>query len=257
MPRATVGPAIDIQFQSPSEMVETLAPCLESEEPLVIDADAPLSAGVARSVVIRVPWLGRMLELKSRVLPLADGAPTRTLSLRLLDGPRDTLADLLGIIGKLRSGAILQDAPGDIPAEQRIRSMSPHLRAMLAARANAEERVILMREVDPRVLEFLLKNPSLTVEEVRRLASRLTLNHGHFAQIARNPAWMGDEMLRTILARNPRLPEFMAETVMTTLSTPALKGIVESANTTASTRRVSSRILQTRGVIVAKRRGEY
>ncbi|HET9480371.1 MAG TPA: hypothetical protein VFP98_01315 [Candidatus Polarisedimenticolia bacterium] len=84
---------------------------------------------------------------------------------------------------------------------------------------------------------------------------RLTLNHGHFALISRNPAWMGDEMVRTSLARNPRLPEFMADLVLQLLSTATLKSIVESMNTTASTRRSATRILQTRGIVVSARRG--
>lgn len=256
MPRVTVGRSLEIQFQSPSDLVGTLAPVVEQGAALRLPlAQGALPPGAEHPVSIHIPWIGRRLELLGRVLGRLDGDTAAPAELRILDGPRDTLADLGAIVGRLRSGAILHDTTNELPAEQRIRAMSPQLRAMLAAHANAEERLVLARESDPRVIDFLLKNPSLTIDEVRRIGSKLVLNQGHFAVMSRNPAWMADETLRAILSKNPRLPEFLAETILQTLSTPALKAIVESANATASTRRVAGRILQSRGVVVSARRG--
>jgi hypothetical protein len=254
VPRVVIDQAIQIHFLSPNEMAQDLAPALESGI-IFLGTTTSLDNGAERDVHVHVPWLGRRIVVRGRVLRRArDGEPPG-LHIKLTDGPHGTIEELKDMVGRFRSGALLEETEDGRPPEQRLRAMSPQLRALLAGKANAEERLILARDPDPRVIEFLLKNPNLTLEEVRRLASRLTLNHGHFATISRNPAWMGDEMLRTTLARNPRLPEFLADMIMQVLSTGTLKNIVESINTTASTRRVATRILQTRGIVVSARKG--
>lgn len=262
MPRVTAGATIDIHFQSPHEMVACLSGTIQSGR-LVLPSGPRLPAGEQRPVVIHVPWLGRSIRVQGVVLRVDDpAADPPALHMRLLDDPRGSLDQLRDAVGRFRSGALLEEgspapSPGgaELSAEQRIRAMSPSLRVMLAARADGEERTILGRDADPRIVEYLLKNPGITLEEVRRLAARLNLHQGHFATILRNPSWMGDEQLRTILARNPRLPEFMADQVLQTLPTPALKGMAESINTTASTRRAAVRVLLSRGVVVSARRG--
>ncbi|HKY31412.1 MAG TPA: hypothetical protein VJV23_02665 [Candidatus Polarisedimenticolia bacterium] len=254
MSRVVIGHSIEVHFASPHQMVEETAGVLQGGL-LFLETTHALEPGVERDLAIHVPWLGGSVRLKARVVRGARPDEPPGLHLRLADGPHDKLSQLAEIVGKVRSGAVLEENPGETSPEQRIRSMTPSLRAMLAAKANPEERAVLSRDPDPRVLEYLLKNPGLSLEEVRRLAGRLTMHHGHFAQILRNPAWMTDDAMRQILARNPRLPEFMAETVLQLLPIPVLKNLVESANTTASTRRVAVRVLQSRGVVVAARKG--
>ena len=255
---------MEIHFQSPSEMVSDLSGSIDTS-PLSIPVPDPagLRAGEERPVVLHVPWLGRQLHLKARAVcrESISTAPD-TWHLTITDGPHDTVEYLREIVGRVRSGALLDEAreghtegAHEPSTDQRLRSMSPSLRAQLASKANPEERLILARDPDPRVIDFLLKNPSLSIDEVRRLAGRLNLNQGHFAFISRNPSWMADESLRLALARNPRLPEFMAEQVLLPLNNIVLKGIVESMNTTAGTRRVAGRILQSRGINVSARKG--
>jgi hypothetical protein len=261
MARLVIGPTVEIHYQSPSEMAADLPSHLASGR-FPIEGGEGLRAGESCEVVVHVPWLGRQVNLKGRFVSVEDSAGTRSWHLEIADGPYDTLDQMRDMVTRLAGGGILEEARearkdggADLSVEQRIRAMSPSLRALCACKANAEERLVLAREADPRVIDFLLKNPSLTIDEVRRLATRLTLNQGHFSRILRNPAWMGDEALRSALARNPKLPEFMAEQVLQPLPSPALRSLVESMNTTAGTRRVASRILQSRGIVIAARRG--
>lgn len=227
---------------------------------LPVENPAGLRAGEVRPVVLHIPLLGRQLQLTGRVICRESVSASVSYRLAITNGPRDTVTHLMEIVGRVRSGALLDEAregtaegEHEISTEARLRSMSPSLRALLAAKANAEERLVLARDPDPRVIDFLLKNPSLSLDEVRRLAARLNLNQGHFAFITRNPSWMSDETLRMALARNPRLPEFMAETVLLPMGNSALKSLVESMNTTAGTRRVAGRLLQTRGIVISAR----
>lgn len=263
MSRLVIGPVIEIQFQSPSEMVTDLSAQLDAGGGCSLPVDKPtgLRAGEERQVVLHVPLLGRQLHLTGKVIYRESMSKGAVYSLAISDGPRDTIGHLKEIVGRVRSGALLDepregnaDGGQEISTEQRLRTMSPSLRALLAAKANAEERIILARDPDPRVIDFLLKNPSLSIDEVRRLAGRLNLNQQHFTMITRNPSWMSDESLRLSLARNPRLPEFMAESILTPLSNMVLKGLVESMNTTAGTRRVAGRLLQMRGVALSTKK---
>jgi len=260
MPRAVVDKSIEIHYQSPNDMVGHLAAAVGNCEVQVECATVRKSTGPVE-VIFHVPWLGRELRLSGRVTGTTPAGQATLVRLSIADGPHDTCAQLFDFVGRFRTGALLEDSrevPADggpaLSAEQRIRAMSPSLRAMLATKANAEERVILSRDADPRVIEFLLKNPSIAIEEVRRIASRLNLHQGHFVLLTRHPVWMNDELVRTSLARNPRLPEFMAEQVLTPMPTGVLKNLAESSNTTAATRRVAGKILQTRGIVIGVRR---
>ncbi|HET6373532.1 MAG TPA: hypothetical protein VFG76_09505 [Candidatus Polarisedimenticolia bacterium] len=254
MPRVQIGQLIELHYLSPNEMVTDLSPVLEGA-PLFLQTSTNIEGGAKRELVLHVPWLGRQIRLSATVLVTAAADKPPGLHVRLADGEgagAGTLVSLGELVGRIKSGAILEEADGSGPAELRIRGLSSTLRAMLALKANPEERRVLAREADPKVIESLLKNPNLSMEEVRRLATRLTLHQGHFTIIAHNSTWMADEMVRMALARNPRLPEFMAETVLQPLSSAVLKTLAESMNATASTKRVASRILQTRGIVLAK-----
>src|SRR5262245_35223669 len=184
MPRIVVGRTIELHYQSPNEMVSHLAEALVSGS-ILIETSA-LRENESRDLIVHIPWLGREIRLGARVAQVnQSGEPGKSAVARLAvtDGAHDTMAHLREVVGRFRTGAILEEshdaaATGStaLSTEQRIRAMSPSLRAMLAARANAEERLVLSRDADPRVIEYLLKNPSLALEEVRRLAARLNLH---------------------------------------------------------------------------------
>ena len=247
---------IELHFASPHDMAHEVTPCLHGEG-LPVPGSPAVALGRRYDVVVYIPWLGRRIQLTGEVEtgPAAEGSQSPGLLLRLADGPHDTLAHLAEVTGKVVSGALLEPEEGETNPEKRILSMAPSLRALLAPRANPAERLVLARDPDPRVVEMLLKNPSIALDEVRRLAARATLTPAHFQQIVRHPSWMADETLRLTLARNPRLPEFLAETVLPLLTLPALKSLAESPNVTAATRRVAVRVLASRGIVISARRG--
>ncbi|MGH9868205.1 MAG: hypothetical protein ACREAA_08590 [Candidatus Polarisedimenticolia bacterium] len=242
MPRILVGRVIELHYASPSDMVAHLG-SIDQGTLVPLDPGTALDADSVREVVVHVPWLGHQLHLKGTVVHAAQAAGPPLPRLRLGDGPHDRLDQLAGIIAKVRSGAVLEPDQGEINPEARIRAMSPTLRAMLAPKAGPEERQVLVKDADPRIIEMLLKNPGITVEEVRRLASRLTLTQTHMQQILSHPAWSADEGVRVTLARNPRLPEYLAERLMPTIPVAVLKMLAMSSQSTASTRRVAGRVL--------------
>src|SRR5262245_35405711 len=242
MPRIVIDQVIELHYASPSDMVAHLGP-VEQGALVSLGPEARLDAGSAREVVVHVPWLGQRLRLRATIVHAAQAEGPPLPRLRLGDGFHDRLDQLVGIIAKVRSGAVLEPDKGETDPEARIRAMSPTLRAMLATKAGPEERQVLVKEADPRVIEMLLKNPHLSLEEVRRLAGRLTLNQTHMQQILSHPVWGADEGVRVLLARNPRLPEFLAERLMPLIPVAVLKTLAMSSQATASTRRVAGRVL--------------
>jgi hypothetical protein len=263
--------SVELHFSSPHDMSQELAPSLR-DEPLRLPRDPSVTPGTRREVevIVHIPWLGRRLRLRGNVerpqeqytapeapAPGAGRNPYEPppVLLRLADGPHDSRAALAEVVGKVVSGAILEPDAGESNPEKRIQAMTPSLRALLAIKANPAERLVLGRDSDPRVLDALLRNPSLSLEEARRLAARTNLTPSLFHHFIRHPVWMNDETMRLTLARNPRLPEFIAETVLPLLALPALKSLAESPNVTSSTRRVCVRILAARGIVVSARRG--
>jgi hypothetical protein len=125
--------------------------------------------------------------------------------------------------------------------------MPATLKMMHALKADMEDRLILAGDVDPRTIEFLLKNPGITLAEIHSLSARPTLTTPHIQTILANRAWSADERVRLNLARNPRLPDMLVESVLESLSVPALKIVAGSATITAKTKRIAHRILQLRG----------
>src|SRR5215470_2256490 len=156
MPRFVIGRNIELHYQSPSEMVSHLSDAA-TQGKLTLETATPPVVGSTQTVVIHIPWLGQVVKLSGRVESIEGQPPAAAVHLALENGPHDTLAHLAEFIGRFRTGAILEDAReapagGSVSPEQRIRAMSPNLRAMLAAKANPEERMVLSRDPDPRVV---------------------------------------------------------------------------------------------------------
>lgn len=248
MPRIEISGSIHLRYKSPHEMVEHLEPVLAAGL-LAVPASSGLTPGLEIPIVVHLPWLGREIGLWGSV----DSMGTSDARLRLLAATSLQLAALQearNVIGRVRAGAILESARGSEQTEKSIKALDPMLRAMLALKATAEERSYLLKDAHPRVVESLLKNPAIGLDEVRVLAGRNVLHQGHFNSIVAHKVWMADEQVRSTLARNPRLPEYLAETVLQLQSTGFLKTLAEGINCTASTRRAAVKVLKARGVKV-------
>jgi hypothetical protein len=248
MPRIEISGSIHLRYKSPHEMVEHLEPVLAAGV-LTVPASPDLTAGMEIPIVVHLPWLGREIDLWG-ALQSVDAADA---SLRLLSTTSlqlSALQEVRNVVSRVRAGAILESARGSGQSEQAIKALDPMLRAMLALKATAEERSWLLKDAHPRVVESLLKNPAIGLDEVRVLAGRNVLHQGHFNSIVAHKVWMADEQVRATLARNPRLPEYLAETVLQLQSTGFLKTLAEGINCTASTRRAAIKVLKSRGVKV-------
>jgi len=92
-----------------------------------------------------------------------------------------------------------------------------------------------------------LKNPRISLAEIRALSARPTLTTPHIQTILANRAWSADDQVRLSLARNPRLPDMLVDSLLASLSVQHLKIVAGSHTTTSKTKRIAHRILEARG----------
>ena len=252
-------PPIEIHYQSPHEFVKDIAPGV-SPERLFVQTERTLPPGSQRAVILHIAFVGRDLRLRARVEtvtgPAEAGGSGRPRGMTLsLFGPDGAASkELRDLVRQIQQGLTSQAATGNIATtgardsrERQLMKMPTTVKLMHAIKAELEDRLILANDVDPRSIEFLLKNPRITLPEIRTISARPTLTTPLIQTVVANRAWYADDKVRLNLARNPRLPEMLVEPVLESLTVAQLKIVAGSATLTAKTKRVAHRILQVRG----------
>lgn len=106
---------------------------------------------------------------------------------------------------------------------QRIRSLPLSEALRLARSPDPQERMALERLHGKTAWEALLRNPSLSVPEVLRIATMGTLPGPLMDLIVANPAWISNEQVRRVLMANPALKGQNVMTVLRCLNRPELE----------------------------------
>jgi hypothetical protein len=245
---------LELHYRSPNEFLGDYR--VEVERDLIfVSTDRASEPGAEREILLHIGFIDRTMKFRGRAeedpAPRGRGAGL-WYSLKALDGSVST--ELRKVVQQLRQGLAHEAAlvPEASEGERRarplqVREMPATLKMMLAMKAEIEDRRILATDPDPQVLSQLLKNPRITVEEIRSIASRVSLAYVHLAVIIANAAWMKDDQVKLSVARNPRLPDSLAEPLLASLTTHQLKIVAGSASTSAGARRLAHKILYTRG----------
>jgi hypothetical protein len=256
---AGAAPALEVHYQSPHEFVKDIAPGA-SPERLFLQTERALPPGSQRPLVLHIGFVARELRLNARVETVTTPYEARQsgrpagMSLILFGPDGCASQELRQLIQQIQQGLASQAATGNMattderaPRERQLLKMPATLKLMFAIKADKEDRLILANDVDPRSIEFLLKNPGITMQEIRSLSARPTLTTPHIQTIFGNRTWSQDEQVRLNLARNPRLPEMLVESLLESLTVAQLKIVAGSATITAKTKRIVHRMLQARG----------
>ncbi len=246
MPRIRTGRTIDVSYVSPNVMVDHLSDAVKGKE-ILLPMDDAVPIGLEKEITLNVPWLGRQVHVMGRVTGTTSTPDGQRVHVLLMDGPLGRIDQIAELLGRFRQGHLVDETHGETLAK-RIRSMSPSLRAMLAVKATAEERKLLMTDADPNVIDLLLKNPNLSIAEVRILAGRRNVAKRHLEYIARNTVWMADAEVRLVVARSPKIPDVLAPAILKPLQTSVLREIALNPNTVLVTRRLAIQLLKERGV---------
>ena len=254
----TLPPPIEIHYGSPHEFVKEIETGAQPER-IFVASDRPLGPGSRREIVLHIGFIDREVRLVGTVEETTSPAESRRtgrpagMTLRLLGADGRMSLELRNLVQQIQQGLTCEAARGrEAPTgertsrERQVRAMPTTLKLMLAVKAEKEDRAFLINDLDPQVIQYLLKNPRLTLEEVRTIAGRPSAAASHITTIAANPAWNGDEQVKLNLARNPRLPEVLVEPLLNSLSVAHLKIVAASTSTSPKAKRVAHRILHTR-----------
>jgi hypothetical protein len=258
-PRAAASPVIEIHYQSPHEFLKDIAPGT-SPERLFVQTERVLPLGSRPTLVLSIGFVARELRLNARVEAVTTPFESRStgtpagMSLSLLGPDGAASPEVRSLVQQLQQGLAIQAATGSfattddrVRRDRQLLTMPTTLKLMHAIKADLDDRRILANDVDPRSIEFLLKNPGITMAEIRSLASRPTLTTPQIQTIFANRSWSADEQVRLNLARNPRLPDMLVESVLESLSVQQLKIVAGSSTTTSKTKRLAHRILEAKG----------
>ncbi len=107
--------------------------------------------------------------------------------------------------------------PAKTVAEQ-IRELGVSEKAMLAMRANLAERRVLMQDMNPKIQEFLLRNPRLTESEIAWLAKNPMSSIPTLLTIIQHKGWMSTDAVRQGILTNPKTPAHILLDKIPTLS---------------------------------------
>jgi hypothetical protein len=136
------------------------------------------------------------------------------------------------------------------PPDQQSTSAIARIRALplaealrLARSPDIQERVALERTHGKLAWESLLRNPSLTIPEVIRIANMGTLSGPLIDIIVSNPAWLTNEQVRRALLANRALRGQNITTVLRSLPKAELELVLKQAAYSGTVREAARRLL--------------
>ena|SRR5687768_10294960 len=139
--------------------------------------------------------------------------------------------------------------PAKTVAEQ-IRELTVTEKAMLAMKANLAERRVLMQDMNPKIQEFLLRNPSLTEPEIAWLARNPMSAIPTLLTIIQHKNWMSADAVRQGILTNPKTPAHIILDKIPSLSAGDLIKMHHAKNLREDVRDAVNRQIKRRGIRV-------
>lgn len=134
---------------------------------------------------------------------------------------------------KAASGDGAADAKSEEPATSgalfdRIAAMSAQEKMQLAVHGDRAARLILVRDINKSIQQFVLQNKRITIEEVRYLAGFRQAHPEVLNIIAGNRDWVGNASVLAALVRNPKTPTPTAVKLLEKLPMAEIRRIAKS-----------------------------
>jgi len=173
-------------------------------------------------------------EIAARVVHVfEDEAATRIgiEFVELTDSARQTVDGLVSRAVEGRMPAALSElsrgaAPGAVAAA--LERIPVAHRVALAMRAMPKERLFLMQDPLPQVLEALARNPNITQNEIKTLARKHQLLPATIEAIAKDRRWAKDAELKTLLATHPRINLKVAEKLVESMNEMGQRKVLQT-----------------------------
>jgi hypothetical protein len=135
---------------------------------------------------------------------------------------------------------------------EQIRELTVTDKAMLAMRANLAERRVLMQDMNPKIQEFLLRNPQLTEPEIAWIAKNPMSSIPTLLTIIQHKGWMSGDAVRQGILTNPKTPSHIVLDKIPSLSAGDLIKMHHARNLREDVRDAVQRQIKRRGIRIPR-----
>jgi len=142
--------------------------------------------------------------------------------------------------------------PKERSLAEKLRAMPVTERAALAMKADLQERRILMQECNPKIHEFLLRNPRLSEGEIAWIARNPSSPIQTILTILQHRGWMTTDSIRQGILMNPKTPAAIALDMIPLLSSGDLIKMHHARMLREDVRASVQREMKKRGLRVKK-----
>jgi hypothetical protein len=210
---------------------------------------------------LRADQRGRILELLDRAMKLQEAAKLKKADSDGADGgddePEDLeeAAQLLDVdVGELLSSSEIMGGEEFLESEdanlrdayQKIITLNPAQKAILAMKGGREERLILVRDTNKVVALAVLRNGRLTENEVESIAKMRNVTDVVLRQVGGNRGWIKSYSIIWALLNNPRTPPSVATNFVSRLQNRDLKNLAANRDVPELIRKMAKRTHDTR-----------
>lgn len=129
---------------------------------------------------------------------------------------------------------------------QRLHTMTPAQKVVLAQRGNKTVRSALLRDANKVVATAAIKNPGIGESEVAAIASSRAVVDDVIRIIANNREWTRSYAVKLALVQNPKTPVAFSMRFLQTVRTPDLKKIAKSKNVPSALANAAKKLVKKR-----------
>jgi hypothetical protein len=210
---------------------------------------------------------GRLLELLARAAKRSEEAaekaaatkdPETTEAEEAEEAEEENIEDLAALlevdVGELLSASEIigaeelevSDDPEIRSAFQRIVSMNPAQKAVLAMKGGREERLILIRDSNKVVAMGVLKNGRISDTEVEAIAKMRNVSDDVLRLLGSTREWVKSYPVIHALVNNPKTPQSVSTNFIKRMNNKDLKSLVKSREVPELIRRMARKAFDQR-----------
>ncbi|MBW2699400.1 MAG: hypothetical protein JRF33_01165 [Deltaproteobacteria bacterium] len=195
---------------------------------------------------------GRLLEFKAQVL---QHIPGQGLALKLEQTDPEVRRELEAWLAVDIDDAVDGEDPkvrlaGEESPEQpesaiqKIDQMTVTEKRRAALRGKKDMRTLLIRDRNKTIHPFILKNPSITLDEIEQIAKMPGVNPDVLRLIARNRDWTRSTTVVRNLVRNPKTPMKEALTLLKKLPKNDIRAMAKTGNVRTAIQTAARKIVR-------------
>lgn len=127
-----------------------------------------------------------------------------------------------------------------------VKDMKVPEKIKLAMQGGKAARAVLIKDPQPLIHQYVLKNPRITNSEIEQISKMPTVSVEVVRQIANNKQWMNDPSIRWNIVRNPKTNTQVAISHMRKLPIQKLKILAKSQNVKGAIASAAFKLVETK-----------